>query len=506
MSFFLALLPILVILILMLGLRWKTSWAGLAGYGVALLIAAVGFGAQMDLLLVAHGKALLLALDVLLIVWMAFLHFRVADEAGAIDDIGAALPGLTADRGMLALILGFAFASFLQGVGGFGVPVAVIAPLLIGLGFSPLTSLVIPSVGHAWSITFGSLGSSFQALVAASGLRPEVLAGPAALVLGILAIVSGWLVVHAADGRAGLRRLWLPALLLGAVMGAAQWLAAKAGLYNLAATLAGIVGLIVAIGLSRFFQGQAASGAALQFSGLLLAGSAYLVLVVLTLSIQLVPALHSALNIAQLNIRFPAVATRLGFATAAEAGRQIPWLVHGGSVLLYASLIGYAVYRFWGRYESGAVRRIWASTLSGIQGSTISILALVAMAVVMTHAGMTDALAQGLADAVGSAFLVVSPWIGGLGAFMTGSNTNSNVIFTELQVQTGALLGYAAAWVLAAQTAGGAVGSIIAPTKIVVGAATAGMAGREGDVIRRLAGYLLVLMIAATVVVLLLNR
>ncbi len=96
----------------------------------------------------------------------------LADEAGAIRTIGQALPYLTADRGMQALVIGWVFASFLQGVGGFGVPVAVIAPILVGLGFTPLSAVIIPSLGHGWAVTFGSLGSSFQALLAATG-EPE---------------------------------------------------------------------------------------------------------------------------------------------------------------------------------------------------------------------------------------------------------------------------------------------------------------------------------------------
>jgi lactate permease len=116
---------------------------------------------------------------------------------------------------------------------------------------------------------------------------------------------------------------------------------------------------------------------------------------------------------------------------------------------------------------------------------------LVAMAVVMAHAGMTEILARGLATGFGGAFAFVAPWIGALGAFMTGSNTNSNVLFGMLQTRTAELLGYSLPIVLAAQTAGGAVGSIFAPTKIVVGASTAGMAGQEGLILRRLLLYCL---------------
>jgi lactate permease len=116
----------------------------------------------------------------------------------------------------------------------------------------------------------------------------------------------------------------------------------------------------------------------------------------------------------------------------------------------------------------------------------------------MEDTGMTDTLARGLAQGISGAFPLVAPWIGALGAFMTGSNTNSNVVFGALQLRTAQLLGYGAALILAAQTAGAAVSSVMAPTKVVVGASTAGMAGREGEVMRKLLVYagLLVLLIS----------
>ena len=88
-----------------------------------------------------------------------------------------------------------------------------------------------------------------------------------------------------------------------------------------------------------------------------------------------------------------------------------------------------------------------------------------------------------------------------MGAFMTGSNTNSNVLFGALQLRTAQLLGFTAAIILAGQTAGASLGSIMAPTKVVVGTSTAGMSGREGDVMRRLLVYagLLVLLISLLV-------
>ncbi|MFL7790920.1 MAG: L-lactate permease, partial [Anaerolineae bacterium] len=132
--------PILAILILMLGFRWRGLQAGAVGWLIALLVAALRFGAGWELLAYAQFKGLLLTLFVVYIIWGALLFFRVTEEAGAVKAVGAWLPRLTPDRGLQALLLGWVFSTFLQGVGGFGVPVAVVAPLLIGLGFPPVAA------------------------------------------------------------------------------------------------------------------------------------------------------------------------------------------------------------------------------------------------------------------------------------------------------------------------------------------------------------------------------
>jgi lactate permease len=98
---------------------------------------------------------------------------------------------------------------------------------------------------------------------------------------------------------------------------------------------------------------------------------------------------------------------------------------------------------------------------------------------------MTYFLAQGISRSVGAAFPIFSPLIGVLGAFMTGSNTNSNVIFAPLQKQAAELIGISVFIILGAQTTGGSLGSMLAPAKIIVGCSTAGLAGREGDVLKK---------------------
>jgi lactate permease len=102
-------------------------------------------------------------------------------------------------------------------------------------------------------------------------------------------------------------------------------------------------------------------------------------------------------------------------------------------------------------------------------------------------------LAEGVADAVGDAYPFASPFIGALGAFMTGSNTNSNVVFGSFQQDAAALLGLNALIILAAQTAGGAIGSMFAPAKVIVGASTVGLGGEEGPVLKKVMIYGLLL-------------
>jgi lactate permease len=502
-DWFLSFTPILVILVLMVVFRWGGAKAGAAGWFAAILLAAVRFGAGIDLLALAQAKAFFLSLDVLLIIWAAFLLFQVADEAGAIKTLGRALPQLTADRGMQALLISWPFASFLQGVGGFGVPVAVTAPLLVGLGFTPLVAVVAPSLGHAWSVTFGSLGTSFQALMAASGIPGSVLAPPAALLLGLTGFGCGLMVLHVADGWAAVRRLLIPWFALSAVMGLTQYWLATNGMWSIGGFGGGMAGLAGGFVLTRWYRGQRSADPteSTKVATVMLAFSAYFAMIVVTMLISFVAPLNDFLSqVVVIQAKFPEMRTALGYATPAEFGRRINLLVHASAILTYSSIIAYVIYRRAGLYKPGAVQRILGGTVKQVITSSIGIVAMVGMATVMSHAGMTEILARGLAQVMGMLFPLASPWIGVLGAFITGSNTNSNVVFTALQKRTADLLGYSAALILAAQTTGAAVGSVFAPTKIIVGASTAGLSGKEGMILRALLFYIVILVTGISLV------
>ena len=505
LDWLLAASPLLAVMLLMVVFRWGAVKAGAVGWLVAVAMAALRFGAGGDVLLYAQGRALLLTLDVLYVVWGAMLFFQVAEQAGALRAIGRDLPRLTADPVMQALLLAWLFASFLQGVGGFGVPVAVVAPLLLSLGVPPLLAVVMPSLGHGWAVTFGSLGLSFQALIAATGLSASELAPWSAFLLGVMCIFSGFAVAHARDGLRGLWKGWPAVMAAGATMAAVMYAVATSGLWVLGSTAAGIAGLAVAVVVARLprYRAPANANAHNNRDGMALpwALAGYAILVALTLAINGVPAVKAALSQMTLTLHFPQTETALGWVTPAGPGRQIAVFAHTGAMLVYASAASFTLYRLRGFYPAQAARRVLQGTSRGAVKSSLGILAMVAMAVVMETAGMTNTLALGLSQSVGpTVYPVVATAIGALGAFMTGSNTNSNVVFAGLQMQTAQLLGLGVALILGVQTAAGAIGSVLAPTKLIVGASTGGMAGREGEVLRAtLRGGLALLLILAAV-------
>lgn len=484
--FFLAILPIIIILILMMAFHWKASRAGAAGYLAAFLIAWIWFGINLETLAYAHAKAVFLILDVLLIIWTAFALFRVVDEAGGIQVLSETLPFLTANKGLQALLIGWVFASFLQGVGGFGVPTAVIAPILIGLGFSPLNAVVIPSLGHSWAVTFGSLGASFNAMMAATGLEWQVLAGPAAILLGITGLLVGVSVALVVGGWKTLRGIWLPILLIGLSMSAAQYFTVSQGLWNIGGLIGGTAGLIVGIPLVWLQKGKTPDSQKIPWRKLLISLAGYGVLISLTLIIQLITGVNDILSQVKLGFVFPETITAAGYVVPAGPGRQIYILRHAGMILLLSAASAYFIFKKVGWYKDGALGRIVKSTVSRVISSSLGITSIVMMAVIMQHAGMTDTLARGFSATIGWFYPALSPWLGALGAVMTGSNANSNLVFSALQLRTAEILGLPAALILAAQTTGGAIGSVAAPTKIIVGASTAGMEGKEGDILRKL--------------------
>jgi lactate permease len=377
-------------------------------------------------------------------------------------------------------------------MGGFGVPVAVVAPLLIGLGFPRIAAVVIPSVGHPWAVTFGSLGLSFYALMAATGHSGEELAPWCAVMLGLACLACGASTLWAAGGKRTLRSGLAPLVIVGVVMAGVQYAVVTQGLWSIGATMGGLAGLAVGVAWARWRRGNQDPGPAAPPApgeiGLVWALAPYLLLVCIVLLAQ-VPHVRDVLGRVVIRAQFPELTTARGWVTPAGAGRSINVFGHSGALLVYASLITYGLFRWRGFYAPGVVRRVASGVARRASRASLGTAAMLGMAVTMEHAGMTNLLADGLARVAGPAFPLVAPFIGALGAFMTGSNTNSNVVFGGLQNQVASLIGVSPLIILAAQTAGGAIGSAFAPAKIIVGCSTVEGENRESTVLRAVMRY-----------------
>ncbi len=501
--------PILVLIVLMIGLKWGGSTAGPIGLFSAMLIAWLQFGADWNVLANAIIRGVLISLPVLYIIIPALLLYQVADAAGGIRNIGWSVWDITQNHILQLMILAFGFTSFLQGVAGFGVPVAVVAPLLIGIGYPPVQAVAASLLGHAWAVSMGDMASSFQALLSVTDLPPRRLAVVIASMLGFSGIVTAISIAHLHAGWSAVRRWPLIILFLGGVTSLAQILLAWAGLWIIASFGAGMLCLLIGFVMSRFNRYKTPSrpvsyppkpeedrvilkrppdrARRMSFN---LAFAPYYMLIVVVALATFVPFIHEGLQSWRIEVPLNALRTGLGHITPAKVWRLAP-LGHPGAMLLCTAFLGGLIYRANGRWP-GREAALFRKTFRDAFPTSVGTVSMVAMASVMTVSGMIRIMAEGVAGFSGEAFPLFAPVVGLLGCFVTGSNTNANILFGKFQVNVADLLGKDPVALAAGNSAGGSLGSMVAPAKVLVGCSTAGLGGREGEVFRRVAVYCVV--------------
>ncbi|WP_227765403.1 L-lactate permease [Zhaonella formicivorans] len=239
-------IPILVVLILMMGFRWSGGKSGAVSWVASIIIGYFFFGGDLDILASGTIKGLWTTVWVLYIIWGAMTLYNVVDVTGSFKVIASTFTRLTHGNKLLQLlVLGWAFPSFIQGVCGFGVPVAVSSPLLVGLGFDPILAVVTALIGHSWAVTFGSLGSSYSVLVRLTDLDPTRLATFGALFLGICCLMVGWSISHYYGGWKGIKEGTPAVLIIGITMAVILNIMANFVTPYVASFTAGIAGLLV---------------------------------------------------------------------------------------------------------------------------------------------------------------------------------------------------------------------------------------------------------------------
>lgn len=506
-----AALPIALVLVLMLVLRWSAVRAGVAGLALALALAWTVFpfpSVGEDRLLGTGGALVEAAFTAATIIWIilpALAIYQLQERTGAVKALRTGLAELSSDPRLTALLVAWFFSLLLEGAAGFGTAAALAAPFLVALGMSPLAAVTAAMLGHVVGVTFGAVGTPIVPQIAASGLDPLDLSAVTAL----QAAIVGWtmpiivmLGIRRAYPGARPRPSWATwALGLGA---AAAFLVPYLIIAFVVGpelpTLGGAIvgGAIFVAALRRERKGQrgeATTGdpvAALTSSapsmGLLRAMAPYLILVAVVLATRLVGPLRDGLR--GLLIAWE------GAGGVFEA--SIAPLYHPGTMLFIALLLGAWAQRASLEQVGGSL----AGALRTLVPVAIALMAMLGLARVMVHAGMVDVIAVAAAESVGDAWPAMAPSVGMLGTFVTGSATASNALFSDLQVATADAIGQDVGWVLAAQGVGAALGNAIAPHNLIAAAAVVGLAGRESEILRRTFPVALPLIIAAGIVAL----
>ncbi|MDR0648989.1 MAG: L-lactate permease [Synergistaceae bacterium] len=477
---FVAATPVAVLLGCILLFGWESSRAGAVSWFVGIGAAYFFFKADARLLALANAKGIALSLYVLLIIWSAIFLYNVAENAGAVKVISGAMRKISDDRTVQCLLLSWCFSALLQGIAGFGVPVAIVAPIMAGIGFDPIVSVAACLVGHSWSISFGSMGSSYNAIQLVTGLPGETI-GPAMSLLFCAAVYStGFSALHIYGGPAALKKGAVPVLAVGSVMSFMLWFMNKIGMAQISTLAAGMSGCFLLSAASLMKRGRGCKIQAELTDGMSFhwAASPYYAVIALTLLSQ-IPAVKSALSPYYWGLDFPSVSTALGYtADAAPSYAKIQFFSHPMLILLTAALFGAALYPARGSraYSSAELLRASArKTVAKCVPMSAGITTIVMMALIMTDSGMTSYLARGIAETFGSLYPLASPFIGALGTFITGSNTNSNVMFGRMQYETALALGKSAVLLSAAQSVGGSLSVAISPSTIMTGATNVGL-------------------------------
>lgn len=501
-------LPIALLIMLLVVLKRGVVEAAGIGLGFVVLSGILVYKGNVALVVSEGLKGIWSALMIIYIIWAAILLYQMGSKAGAFTVIRNMLQRMLPNELLMLLAMGWILESFLQGITGFGVPVAVGAPLLIAVGVDPVYAVVIPLLGQAWGNTYGTLGAAWDSLVMTVGLAegsPEFLKTAlwTAILLMVWNYVAGFVMCWLYGGVRGLRKGLPAVLVLGAVHGLGEMLLSQLNT-TLSCFIPAVVslGVIILLGKTGFYKDkwrledsplmknrgreietdQRQDAAGMNF---LQAFLPYIILSVMTLCVLLITPVKEALGSISIGFAFPETSTGYGYVNAA-AGRFSPWqpLTHAGTFLLASALAGMFYYRIKGWLSPSDIRTVFLDTFSMVKNSAIATAEMVAMAKIMSGTGQTEVLAQGIAGVMGRIYFLFAPMVGYLGTFITGSNLNSNVLFGGFQYLTANLLNADSALVLSGSTVGASVGSAISPGKIILGAATAGVESKAGEILK----------------------
>lgn len=525
----LALLPILVVAVLLVGFRWPARFAMPVGFVVVAAVAAAVWKMDVTSIAASSVEGLIIAAGLLFIVFGALLLLETLTRSGAMSTIRASFTSISPDRRVQAIIIGWLFGSFIEGASGFGTPAAVVAPLLLALGFPAMAAVMVGLIIQSTPVSFGAVGTPI--LVGVSGGlsgAPAVVERMNVLGLDMPAYLQGiGIQVAALHGAVGFMiPLFLSCMLCGvfgehrrfgdglkiwrfALFAAFAFIIPSVTLAALLgpefpSLLGSLIGLVIVMTASargflmpddiwdfpardrwspRWMGNIEPAAAAMtdRRMSTVTAWTPYIIvaaLLVLTRTVRPLTRFLTGLSIDVNNI----------FGTAVSESVQ-PFYLPGFIFIVTCAV----TWRLHGMSRS-AILQSWKVSAGQLAGAGVALLFALPLVRVFINSGaafnnsgldsMPIVLAEGASAIAGSAWPLFAPWIGALGAFVAGSNTISNLTFSLFQFGTAQNIAASPETIVATQAVGGAAGNMIAIHNIVAASATAGLLGREGDLIR----------------------
>ncbi len=552
-----AALPLVTLFVLLGGLRMRAWLAGLISLGVSLVVAVVLFGMPV-------GQSVIAAVDgaafgffpILWIVINAIWVYNLTVASGHFDVLRRSFEKVSPDQRIQAIIIAFCFGALLEALAGFGTPVAITVVMLMALGFRPIKAAAVALIANTAPVAFGALATPIVTLAQVTSavsddprLTVDDLGGMVGRQTPILAVVVPLILVLVVDGKRGVRRTWLPALVCGLAFGVAQFVAANFISVPLADIIAALVGAAAVVLLLRVWtpsevltadQAKAeedeqlesaaagsrrspsgvstsvtsSTGRAAHTSGsgsgqggdapvrdtgsdVLKAYAPYLIIIAI-FSVVSIPAVLEALA----EEPFTYVFAVPGLDVLNPAGDPVVtefkfnWLPAAGTLMILAGVLTALILKI----SPARAARTYVATYVELRSAIATVMAVLGLAYVMNLSGQTTTLGALLAG-TGEAFVVLSPILGWIGVAVTGSDTSANALFGALQVQTAAEAGLDPLLLASANTSGGVLGKMVSPQNLAIAAAAVGMAGREGDIFRKVIGWSLGLLLVVCVLV-----
>jgi len=469
----LAAAPLAAVLGLMLGLRWRAAHAGLAGLGVAAVLAVTifGFGVETPTpgptaaLGGVLAEALFAAGAILWIIFPALALYELQNRSGALQTLRSAVAQVSDERRVQVILVAFFFGLFMEGVAGFGTPIALTAPLLVGLGIAPVRAVVLALVGHAAGVSFGALGTPVLAQAALLPFAAEAIARETAL----LSLGTGWLLLGFLIWASGGRRPAWSDWLNGALAAACFFIPYLALAFWTGPELPTVGGAMIGGTIFAAIIRRGRSGRApVRRQDVARAALPYAMIVIIVLLTRLIPPVQNALQ-----------SVELEWSLMETFGGRFQPLYHPGGVLALGLVLGGLAQ---GRGLADLAQAAVAA-LHRLGPVAVALVAMLALSRLMVHAGMIEALATAATGAA-AIWPLAAPFVGVLGSFVTGSATASNILLTPFQSSTAAALDLPPVRMAAAQGFGAGIGNIVCPHNVIAGSATVGIQGKEGDILR----------------------